>query len=74
MKKSKEDIKKMSVDEFCDYMEEWDKATEVKWDLSQLHESTQPKFSTKEDARAYYKSISFDEFEQKIILKDAENC
>ena len=68
-RKSKEEIHQLSVDEFCDYMSDWDKATDGKWHEQELTELDMPTFSSKEEARKHYGAISFDEFEQKYLLK-----
>lgn len=66
-KKSKEEIHKMSVDDFCKYMEEWEKATDEKWHMQKITESEMPHFKTIDEARKYYGGISFDDFEQKYF-------
>ena len=72
-RKSKEEIRQMSVDEFCTYMEEWDKATVEKWHTQKITESEMPHFKTKEEVRKYYGAISFDEFEKKYLQKKSES-
>lgn len=56
-RKSKEEIHQLSFDEFCDYMAEWNKATDEKWHEQELTEHYMPTFSSKEEARKYYGAI-----------------
>lgn len=66
-KKTQNEINHMSIDEFCDYMSEWDRYTESKYSGSSLKESNTPQFETIEEARKYYGGISIEEFEQKYF-------
>lgn len=66
-RKSKDEIRKMSVDEFCEYMSEWDRMTEADWHETSIEESEMPVFESKEAARKCLGAISFEEFEQKYL-------
>lgn len=67
IRKSKEEIHKMSVDEFCAYMKKWDKASIGQWSPRNMKEEEIPHFQTKEEAKKYLGGISFEEFEQRIM-------
>ena len=73
IRKNRDEINKMSVVEFCTYMEEWDKATDEKWHTQKITESEMPQFKTKEEARKYYSAISFNEFEQEHLKKQKDS-
>lgn len=66
-RKSKDEIHKMSVDDFCEYMEEWDKVSYDQWHQQNMKEEEIPHIQTKEEAKKYFGGISFEEFEQRFM-------
>lgn len=68
-KRSREEIRAMSVDEFIQYIDEWNKFTETKWANELSTTADEPIFSTVEDARKYYKGITFEEFENRYLKR-----
>lgn len=69
-RKSKEELMRMSVDEFIDYMSQWDSFTEAQYSKAVVGSVATPVFISIEEARAYYGSISIEEFENKYFKRD----
>ena len=64
---SKEDIQKMSDDEFFKYMEEFNRHAAQKRKL--IFEARLPEFKTIEEVKKFYNGITMEEFENKMFEK-----
>lgn len=66
-RKTREEIRDLSEDEFIDYMEAWDLASAEKWKNTPVIENDKLKFDSVEAIKEYYGAITFEEFEQKLM-------